>query len=156
MAYTNNTTIPLAMPPLIRSSTVSADGAVTDVSQEGAEQQRRGDGVGASISDLPESGYGWVILSACAVLAWWFVGINYTWGVLQATFVDDGVAQASTLSFVGSLDLIGRIDSGLLAKLVRSLLDSDYTSEFRLSRRWATMEVPAHVLMNIIAFPSSL
>lgn len=82
---------------------MSADGAVTDVSQEGAEQQRRGDGVGASISDLPESGYGWVILSACAVLAWWFVGINYTWGVLQATFVDDGVAQASTLSFVGSL-----------------------------------------------------
>lgn len=71
--------------------------------QDAPEQQAYADSPGAARSDVPDGGHGWIVLSACAVLAWWFVGINYTWGVLQASFVENGMAPASTLSFVGSL-----------------------------------------------------
>ncbi|KAF2431861.1 MFS general substrate transporter [Tothia fuscella] len=52
---------------------------------------------------VPDGGYGWVIVSASAVITFWFVGTSYSWGVIQKVLVDDGVASASTLSFVGGL-----------------------------------------------------
>ncbi|KAL4748839.1 hypothetical protein BDW72DRAFT_205260 [Aspergillus terricola var. indicus] len=52
---------------------------------------------------LPDGGYGWVAVSGCAVLTWWFTGTSYSWGILQAALVKDGVSSASTLAFVGSL-----------------------------------------------------
>ncbi|KAK5726433.1 hypothetical protein LTR17_012759 [Elasticomyces elasticus] len=52
---------------------------------------------------VPEGGYGWVVVSACAVIAWWFIGITYSWGIIQARLVSEGVSEASTLSLVGSL-----------------------------------------------------
>lgn len=52
---------------------------------------------------VPDGGYGWVIVSACAVLAFWFVGTTYCWGVIQTPLVQEGLASPSTLSFVGSL-----------------------------------------------------
>lgn len=54
-------------------------------------------------SEVPEGGYGWVVVFACALLTWWFVGTSYCWGVLQAALVKDGLSSPSTLSFVGSL-----------------------------------------------------
>jgi hypothetical protein len=33
-------------------------------------------------SEVPDGGYGWVLISACAVVTWWFVGVSYTWGVM--------------------------------------------------------------------------
>ncbi|KAK4236141.1 major facilitator superfamily domain-containing protein [Achaetomium macrosporum] len=51
---------------------------------------------------VPDGGYGWVVVLACAVHTWWFVGASYTWGVMQAALVKKGCA-ASTLAFVGSL-----------------------------------------------------
>lgn len=34
---------------------------------------------------------------------WMSIGMNYSWGVMQAALVEEGLAKASTLSFVGSL-----------------------------------------------------
>ncbi|KAK4551262.1 hypothetical protein LTR86_011267, partial [Recurvomyces mirabilis] len=52
---------------------------------------------------VPDGGYGWTVIAACAVITWWFVGTTYSWGIIQAALVDEGLAKASTLSFVGSL-----------------------------------------------------
>lgn len=54
-------------------------------------------------ASVPEGGYGWVVVGAGTVLAWWFIGTSYCWGVLQSALVDEGVSSASTLAFVGSL-----------------------------------------------------
>ncbi|KAG9764963.1 MFS general substrate transporter, partial [Aureobasidium melanogenum] len=53
-------------------------------------------------ASVPEGGYGWVVVGVSAVMAWWFIGIPYCWGVLQEALVDQGLASASTLAFVGS------------------------------------------------------
>jgi hypothetical protein len=52
---------------------------------------------------VPDGGYGWIAVFGCAVITWWFVGTTYSWGVIQAALVEEGVSEASTLSFVGSL-----------------------------------------------------
>ncbi|KAJ5901660.1 hypothetical protein N7495_002188 [Penicillium taxi] len=54
-------------------------------------------------SQVPDGGYGWVVIFACAVLTFWFVGTSYTWGVMQAALVDRKGYSSSTLAFVGSL-----------------------------------------------------
>ncbi|KAF2083811.1 MFS general substrate transporter [Saccharata proteae CBS 121410] len=54
-------------------------------------------------STCPDGGYGWVVVTASAVLAWWFIGTSYCWGIIQSPLVEDGLASASTLAFVGSL-----------------------------------------------------
>jgi hypothetical protein len=56
-------------------------------------------------SRVPDGGYGWVVILSCAVLAWWFVGVSYSWGVIQGALVEDGVGSPATLSFVGSLSI---------------------------------------------------
>ncbi|KAG9571095.1 MFS general substrate transporter, partial [Aureobasidium melanogenum] len=53
-------------------------------------------------ASVPEGGYGWVVVGVSALMAWWFIGIPYCWGVLQEALVDQGLASASTLAFVGS------------------------------------------------------
>lgn len=57
----------------------------------------------AADSEVPDGGYGWVVIFACAMIAFWFVGTTYCWGVFQAALVEQGVSSASTLAFVGSL-----------------------------------------------------
>lgn len=54
-------------------------------------------------TEVPDGGYGWVVIGACAVITWWFGGTMYSWGVIQSALVNEGVSQASTLSFVGAL-----------------------------------------------------
>ncbi len=53
--------------------------------------------------NIPDGGYGWVVVMSCAVLTFWFVGTTYSWGVIQAALVQSGLSQASTLSFIGAL-----------------------------------------------------
>ncbi|KAJ7197815.1 major facilitator superfamily domain-containing protein [Mycena pura] len=72
--------------------------------------------------EVPEGGYGWVVVFACAVLTWWSVGTGYNWGIIQAALVKQGLSSASTLSFVGSLTVA--FISGLAvinARLIRFL-----------------------------------
>ncbi|KAH8815582.1 putative monocarboxylate transporter [Xylogone sp. PMI_703] len=53
-------------------------------------------------SQVPDGGYGWVVLFALSIITFWFVGTTYCWGVIQADLVKEHVGSASTLSFVGS------------------------------------------------------
>lgn len=76
----------------------------------------------AADSEVPEGGYGWVIILACALLCFWFVGTTYCWGVFQAALVQQGVSSASTLAFVGSLttaciSFLAVINARILRKL---------------------------------------
>lgn len=57
----------------------------------------------AADSEVPDGGYGWVVIGACAMLSFWFIGTTYCWGVFQAVLVEQGVSSASTLAFVGSM-----------------------------------------------------
>lgn len=57
----------------------------------------------AADSAVPDGGYGWIVLFGCSVITWWFVGTSYSWGIIQAALVEQGLAAPSTLSFVGSL-----------------------------------------------------
>ena len=52
---------------------------------------------------VPDGGYGWVIVSVCFIIAFWFVGTSYSWGVLQGALIQQGLSSPSTLAFVGSL-----------------------------------------------------
>ncbi|KAI0409518.1 major facilitator superfamily transporter [Xylaria palmicola] len=54
-------------------------------------------------SDVPDGGYGWVVVACCAVLSWWTIGTSYAWGVIQGALVEDGLSSPAVLSFVGSL-----------------------------------------------------
>ncbi|RDW70694.1 uncharacterized protein DSM5745_08205 [Aspergillus mulundensis] len=72
-------------------------------------------------SQVPDGGYGWVAVGGCAVLTWWFVGTSYSWGILQAALVKEGVSSASTLAFVGSLavaciSFLGILNATLIRK----------------------------------------
>ncbi|RYO92138.1 hypothetical protein DL762_001796 [Monosporascus cannonballus] len=54
-------------------------------------------------SEVPDGGYGWVVVMSCAVLSWWVIGTSYSWGVIQGALVEGGLSTPATLSFVGSL-----------------------------------------------------
>ncbi|KAF8194434.1 major facilitator superfamily domain-containing protein [Mycena galopus ATCC 62051] len=56
----------------------------------------------SQLSEVPDGGYGWAVVFGCAVLTWWFAGVSYSWGVIQAALVKQGLSSSSTLSFVGS------------------------------------------------------
>ncbi|KAK5046184.1 hypothetical protein LTR84_008641 [Exophiala bonariae] len=51
----------------------------------------------------PDGGYGWIIVAACSLLTFFFVGTTYSWGVIQDALVEANLSKASTLAFVGSL-----------------------------------------------------
>ncbi|KAJ7914319.1 putative monocarboxylate transporter [Mycena leptocephala] len=73
-------------------------------------------------SQVPDGGYGWAVVFGCAVLTWWFVGTSYSWGLLQAALVKQGLSSASTLSFVGSSTVACISGLGLInARVIRFL-----------------------------------
>jgi len=89
------------------TSTIELEGFQEASAQGSQDDFRPSDNVIAQSqladSNVPDGGYGWVIVSACAVLTFWFVGTTYCWGVIQTPLVQEGLASPSTLSFVGSL-----------------------------------------------------
>ncbi|KAJ7505928.1 putative monocarboxylate transporter [Mycena galericulata] len=54
-------------------------------------------------AQVPDGGYGWVVVFGCTILTSLFGGISYSWGIVQTALVKEGLSSASTLSFVGSL-----------------------------------------------------
>lgn len=70
----------------------------------------------------PEGGYGWVIVAACSVVTFWFVGTTYSWGVIQDALVEAGLAKASTLAFVGSLAVASNAAFAIVnGRLIRAM-----------------------------------
>ncbi|KAF8841176.1 MFS general substrate transporter [Paxillus ammoniavirescens] len=55
------------------------------------------------LDDVPDGGYGWVVVSACSLITAFFVGGSYSWGVMQAELANEKLASDSTLAFVGSV-----------------------------------------------------
>ncbi|KAF9232145.1 major facilitator superfamily domain-containing protein [Melanogaster broomeanus] len=55
------------------------------------------------VDDIPDGGYGWVIVSACSLITAFFIGGTYSWGVMQAALANEKLASDSTLAFVGSV-----------------------------------------------------
>jgi hypothetical protein len=73
-------------------------------------------------SELPEGGYGWWAVSGCAGIAFWGIGVAYSWGVIQAALVQEGLAKPSTLAFVGSLSAACISFNGILvARTIRKI-----------------------------------
>ncbi|OQV01191.1 hypothetical protein CLAIMM_06590 [Cladophialophora immunda] len=73
---------------------------------------------------IPEGGYGWTIVSVCALLTFWFNGISGSWGVVQAALLQSKLTDTptSTISFVGTLGLACVVAFGLFGvRLVRLL-----------------------------------
>ncbi|KAK1242994.1 hypothetical protein MKX08_005806 [Trichoderma sp. CBMAI-0020] len=106
MAVTTSTTTAVELsplPPLANSSGHNrfhnevADNSQNPSSEDILEASRLAD------SAVPDGGYGWVVLGGCAVIAWWFVGTGYSWGVMQGALVEKGLSTPATLSYVGSL-----------------------------------------------------
>lgn len=54
-------------------------------------------------AEVPEGGKGWVVISGCAVVTWWFIETSYCWGVLQIELIKEGLPTPSTMLFVCSL-----------------------------------------------------
>lgn len=55
-------------------------------------------------AEAPDGGLkAWTIVACCTMIAVWFGGTTYSWGVLQGALVADNLAPASTLAFVGSI-----------------------------------------------------
>ncbi|KAF8270315.1 major facilitator superfamily domain-containing protein [Lactarius quietus] len=52
--------------------------------------------------DFPEGGYGWVVVLACSVISFFFGGLTYSWGIVQARLTQSRLADDSQLSFIGS------------------------------------------------------
>lgn len=54
-------------------------------------------------AEVPDGGYGWVVILACSMLTFWSVGTTYCWGIMQAALVARKLSSPSTIAFVGSL-----------------------------------------------------
>ncbi|KAI1181215.1 MFS general substrate transporter [Nemania sp. FL0916] len=73
-------------------------------------------------SEVPEGGYGWAVVAGCATLTFWFGGTTYSWGVMQVALVNQGLADASTLAFVGSTTIASIAAFAVInARIVRVL-----------------------------------
>ncbi|KAI0303384.1 major facilitator superfamily domain-containing protein [Multifurca ochricompacta] len=54
------------------------------------------------LDDFPEGGYGWVVVLACSAISFFFGGLTYSWGIVQARLTQSKLATDSELSFIGS------------------------------------------------------
>lgn len=68
----------------------------------------------------PDGGFdAWLSVGCSAMLSFWFIGVSYSWGVIQSALVSRNLAPASTLAFIGSLavaclSLLGIVNARLL------------------------------------------
>jgi hypothetical protein len=53
----------------------------------------------AADAEVPDGGYGWVVVASCSTLTFWFGGTTYSWGVMQAALFNRGLTNTSTLAF---------------------------------------------------------
>jgi hypothetical protein len=83
-----------------------------------------------SFSDatVPDGGFGWIIVLGCAVQTFIFYGITSSWGIFQASLVDQELAGSATLSFVGSVTVTCAAILALAGARILRLLGSRTTS----------------------------
>jgi hypothetical protein len=102
MASTSTSTI--ALEPLHTAPNNSSPAKDTDISNfDPANSDTIIAASRIADSQVPDGGYGWVVIFACSVLTFWFIGTTYSWGIIQAALVEQKLSSPSTISFVGSL-----------------------------------------------------
>lgn len=71
----------------------------------------------------PDGGWeAWLTVACSSMLSFWFIGVTYSWGVIQSALVDRHLAPASTLAFIGSLAVASLSLLGIVnARLLRSI-----------------------------------
>lgn len=71
----------------------------------------------------PDGGFeAWLTVGCGATLSFWFIGVTYSWGVIQSALVEQHLAPASTLAFIGSLAVASLSLFGIInARLLRSI-----------------------------------
>lgn len=79
-------------------------------------------------SAVPDGGYGWVAVAACAVLSFWFIGTTYCWGLFQAALVEKGIGSPSTLAWIGSVMSAGTAIFSIVSARLLSRLGSRKTA----------------------------
>ncbi|CZS95725.1 hypothetical protein WAI453_001561 [Rhynchosporium graminicola] len=79
-------------------------------------------------AQVPDGGYGWVVIFACSVLTFWFVGTSYSWGVIQAALVEQKLSNPAVLSFVGGVTVACISFFALLNVRVVRLLGARWTA----------------------------
>ena len=73
-------------------------------------------------AEVPDGGYGWIVIACCSLITFWFVGTTYSWGVLQDALVEQRLAKPSTLAFVGSVAVACNAAFAILnGRLIRAL-----------------------------------
>ncbi|KAI0428553.1 major facilitator superfamily transporter [Xylaria sp. FL1042] len=96
-ATSTTTAIELAPRTLLQREPIEAPKSDSESVDPVLEASRLAD------SDVPDGGYGWVVVASCAVLSWWTIGTSYSWGVIQGALVQEGLSTPAVLSFVGAL-----------------------------------------------------
>lgn len=83
---------------------------ISDVDNKVNTQQEL---VGASESDfntndIPNGGYGWIVVAAASIMTFWLNAMVNCWGVLQTALLNSTLSgvPTSTVSFVGSFNLM--------------------------------------------------
>ncbi|KIK65056.1 hypothetical protein GYMLUDRAFT_39459 [Collybiopsis luxurians FD-317 M1] len=74
----------------------------------------------SSADEMPEGGYGWVVVASCSMIMFFAVGRTYSWGVIQAQLAAESIASNSTLAFIGSLCAsFGAFGAIVMGRLIR-------------------------------------
>lgn len=68
-----------------------------------------------AISAIPDGGYGWTVVTACAITLFWINGYTTAWGVLQTAILKSPSLHTNvrTITFVGSLYMACMVAFGI-------------------------------------------
>ncbi|TFY82482.1 hypothetical protein EWM64_g1538 [Hericium alpestre] len=76
---------------------------VTEATTSAAPSVLVGEDQQPPADDVPNGSYGWVIVAACSVITFFYTGLGYSWGVVQARLSQShNLGSDAALSFVGS------------------------------------------------------
>ncbi|KAL9617854.1 MAG: hypothetical protein Q9160_007404 [Pyrenula sp. 1 TL-2023] len=82
-----------------------------------------------AVEAVPDGGYGWTVVSACALLLFWMNGYSTTWGVLQTALLQSSSLKVDirTITFVGSLAMAFIVAFGLVSVRLMNTFGLRYT-----------------------------
>lgn len=94
-----------AMKPMETTDTLHSRGPrqVANYKQNSSSEDKALEASRLADSTAPDGGYGWVVVFGGAILFWWSVGTTYSFGVIEAVLVEDGLAGPAALSFIGGV-----------------------------------------------------
>lgn len=84
-------------------------------------------------STVPDGGYGWYLILGCFIITFWVTGTIYSWGIIQASLISQGLSSPSTLSFVGSVSCVLIVILAIVNARVIRLLGARNTSMMGVS-----------------------